>query len=213
MNITTIVARVLGAILLLLSLVFVPAGRICFRQIYEILLFWREKTLGEVEEQFAGSIIHREIFRTFRGFSISRDVLGRKLGTERFEFDNSQNRIIDAVRITIFRWCNLPFFVGLGLILSGSLWWILVLPIAWIVTFDPFCQVGIYTILMVTVGGWLHGNLIFSYFPSTSKLWYGTSHAMGVLFLFMALLLIEIILWFPNMCPLKKRKLGNTTVP
>jgi hypothetical protein len=206
MNITTIGAKVLGAILLLLSLVFIPTGRICLRQIYGKLLFWREKALGEVEEQFAGSIIHREIFRTFRGLSISRDVLGRELGTERFEFDNSRNRIIDAVRITIFRWCNLPFFVGLGLILSGSLWWILVLPIAWIVTFKPFCQVGIYTILMVTVGGWLNGNLIFSYFPSTSKLSYVASHAMGVVFMFMALLVIEIILWFPHASPLKKRE-------
>lgn len=202
-----------GAILLLLSLVFIIEGRICFRQIHGILLFWREKTLGEVEEQFAGSIIHREIIRTFRGLSISRDFLGRDLKTERFEFDNSQNRIIDAIQITIFRCCDLPFFVGLGLILSGSLWWILVLPIAWIATFGPFCQVRFYLCLMITVGGWLYGGLILSYFPYTSKLWYGVSHAMGVLFLFMALLLIEIILWFPNTCPLKKGRSGSTTVP
>jgi hypothetical protein len=174
------------------------------------LLFWREKPLGEVEEQVAGSIIHREIFRTFRGLSISRDFLGRELPTDRFEFDTSRNRIIDAVRITTFRWCDLPFFVGLSLILSGSLWWILVLPIAWIVTFGPFCQVGIYTTLMATVGGWLYGNLIFSHFPSTSRLWYGASHAIGIVFLFIVLLFIEIILWFPQ-APLEKKKTGSTT--
>ena len=204
MNITTIVAKGLGAILLLLSLVFIPAGRICLRQFSEKLEFWLERTLEEVQKQMAGSIIHREIFRTFRGLSISRDSLYQNLGTERCESDIFQSRIIDAIRITIFRWCNIPFIVGGGLILSGSLWWILLLPIAWIVTFSPFCQVNIYAFLMAAVSGWLYGGLIFSYLPSTSKLWYGASHAMGVVFMFTALLVIEIILWFPHASPLKK---------
>lgn len=203
-SITTIVARILGVILLLLSLVFISAGRICFHDIYATLKFWKEKTLEETEEQFAGSIIRREMYRTFRGLCVGRDYVRQELGTERFEFDNSQNRFKNAVRITLFRWCDLPFFVGLGLILSGSLWWILVLPIAWMLTFNPFCQVGIYSILMVTVGGWLYGSIIFSYFHSTSKIWFVACHAIGIMFMFVALCVTWFILLFPKASPPQK---------
>jgi hypothetical protein len=203
------VARVLGAIILLLSLFYIRGGRICFHQIYRILLFWREKPLEEVEKELSGSVIHREILRAFKGLSAGRGFLRQELPKERFEFDTSRNRIIDAVQITIFRWCDLTFFVGLGLILSGSLWWIVVLAMAWIVTFGPFCQVGFYRCLMATIGGWFYGGSIFSYFPYNSKLWYGASHAIGILFMFMALLLIEIILWYPHVSPLKKEKLED----
>ncbi|MGD2095745.1 MAG: hypothetical protein PVH77_12130, partial [Phycisphaerales bacterium] len=167
MSITTIVAKILGSILLLLSLFFIAAGRICFRQFSENLEFWLERTLEEVQKRMAGSIIHREIFRTFRGLSISRDYIYQNLEMESCEeFDNFHSRITDAIRITTYRWCILPFIVGGGLILSGSLWWILVLPIAWIVTFDKFCRFAVHVLLLV---GWLYGGLIFSYSPSTSK--------------------------------------------
>ena len=158
----TTVARVMGAIILLLSLFYIRGGRICFHQIYRIMMFWREKPLEEVEKELSVSVIHREILRTFKGLSIGRGFLRQELPKESFEFDTLRNRIIDAVQITIFRWCDLNFFVGLGLILSGSLWWIVVLAIAWIVTFGPFCQVGFYRCLMATIGGWFYGGLIFS---------------------------------------------------
>jgi len=74
MSIYTIIAKVLGILLLLLWLVFIPLGR-----------YW---------------------FRRMRGLMYA----------------------------TVFQWHILPFIVGVGLITSGKLLVIIVLPIAWILS-------------------------------------------------------------------------------
>lgn len=177
MNITTIVANVLGVILLLLWLVFIPAGRICFRQMRDLLFgeptdnlnekleLWLEQA-GEFQK-IAVSIIHKKIIRTFASLSTGRDYLYQEVGTERCESDNDHNRIMNAMNIIIFRWCILPFIVGVGLILSGNLWLILVLPIAWILSFAVFFPFATVEFLLVIVSGWVYGGLILSYFSST----------------------------------------------
>lgn len=211
MDITTIIAKVLGAILLLLSLVSIPAGRIVLRQMRDLfnsmlsweptdnlnekLEFWFEQAMKF--PNIAVSIIHAEIFRAFKGLSAGRKVYYQGLEMESLETDNLYNRIIHAMRLTIFRWRVVPFIVGIGLILSGSLWWILLLPIAWMVTFYPFCQVGPCAFLLAIVSGWIYGGLIFSHLSSTSKLWYCASHAIGIVFVVMVLVILELILWFP----------------
>jgi len=206
MNLSTIIAKVLGAILLLLWLVFIPAGRICLRQMGN-LLFWEptnnlnEKLKLWLEQtgnfqKITVSIIHKAIIRTWASLSAGRDSLYQE-GMTRCEVDNFQNRIMYAMNIIIFRWHILPFIVGVGLILSGSLWPLLVLPIAWILSIMPFFPFSTVGLLIAIVSGWIYGGLIFSYFSSTSNLWYYISRIMGVSFMFLVWLIIFVIFLFP----------------
>ena len=65
------------------------------------------------------------------------------------------------VYATVFQWHILPFIVGIGLIISGSLWVILVLPVAWILSiFFP----NFFMFVFPLVTGWVHGGLIYSRF-------------------------------------------------
>jgi hypothetical protein len=192
MNISVIIAKALGVILLLVWLVFLPAGRICLRQMID-LLFWEPRdNLHEKFEMWleqAGSfqkitvsIIYKVIIKTFCSISAGSD-----------RADYFKNRIIYSMYMTILRWYILPFIVGIGLILSGSLWMILVLPVAWILSTVPFFPFFIVTGLIVIIG-WIYGGLIFSYFSSTSKFWHYISCAMGVVFLVISCIIIEVIL-------------------
>jgi len=190
MNISTIIAKALGIILLLVWLVFIPAGRVCFRQ-WRSLSLWEptgnlNKKLKMWLEQASNfqkitvSIIHKAIIREWASLSAGRDDYLR------------------SMHIITFRWHVLPFIVGVGLILSGSLWLILILPAAWILSFVPFFPYFIVMYLLVIVSGWIYGGLIFSYFSFTSKLWYYASRAMGVLFMFIACTIIVAILKPPK---------------
>ena len=218
MNIITIIAKITGAALLLLSVSFLLSGRIwlkritylfnpklsweTFENIDEILVNWFEQpTVFKYPptsqlSKIAVFIIHKAIIRTFNAISISRDYFWQNV-KQRLEFDNFHNRIMDAMRITIFRCCILPFIVGVGLILSGSLWWTLILPLAWIPTFQPFFQANTFSLIIVILSGWIYGGLTFSYFSTNQKLWYGTGNAMGVVVMFIARILIEILIWSP----------------
>jgi len=109
-------------------------------------------------------------------------------------------RLRGLMYATVFQWHILPFIVGVGLILSGSLWLVLILPAAWILSFAPFFPYFIVMYLLVIVSGWVYGGLIFSYFSSTSKLWYYASRAMGVLFMFISCTIIMAILGLQKLC-------------
>ena len=98
-----------------------------------------------------------------------------------------------AIHTTIFQWHILPFIVGVGLILSGSLWLILVLPVAWILSILPGISFIVKYLLFI-VSGWVYGGLIFSYFDSTSQLWYWASRVLGVVFMNMAYAIIMVLL-------------------
>ncbi|MBA7660787.1 hypothetical protein ES703_68793 [subsurface metagenome] len=208
MNISTIIAKALGIILLLVWLVFIPVGRVCFRQMRG-LLFWEptdnlnEKLKLWLEQaghfqKIPVSIMHKAIIRACFSLSAGRDYI-RQMGAPRCDqLDNFLGRVMYSMYIITFRWYILPFIVAVGLILSGSLWVILVLPIAWILSVPPFFSFFMY--LLVIVSGWVYGGLIFSYFSSTSKLWYYTSRAMGVVFMFIACTIIMAILGLQKLC-------------
>lgn len=206
MNISTNIAKALGIILLLVWLVFIPAGRVCLRQWRELLFseptdditlneklkLWLEQA-GHFQK-ITVSIIHKEIMRTWAGLSAGRDGL-YKNGFPRCEQGgNFLDRTMHSIYMVIFRWHILPFIVGVGLILSGNLWLILLLPIAWILSCMPFFPFFIVMYLLIIVTGWIYGGLIFSYFSSTSKLWYYASCALGVVFTFIAYIIIMFML-------------------
>jgi hypothetical protein len=204
MSISTIIAKALGIILLLVWLVFLPAGRVCFRQLRgllweptdnldEKLKLWLEKA-GNFQK-LTVPIIYRSIIRTWDALSAGRDGLLKEVGQAKDEqIDNFNNRVSYSMYIITFRWHILPFIVGVGLILSGNLWLVLLLPIAWILSIAPFFPFFIVMWLLVIVSGWIYGGLLFSYFDSTSKLWYWASCAIGVLFMFLACTIIMAIM-------------------
>ncbi|MBW8039265.1 MAG: hypothetical protein FVQ85_04630 [Planctomycetes bacterium] len=193
MNISAIIAKALGIILLLLWLFFLPAGRVCLRQMRGLLLWeptdnlneklklWLEKA-GDFQK-ITVSIMHKTIIRKWDALSAGRDYI-RQMGAPRCDkLDNFHNQIVYAMYTIIFRWHILPFIIGVGLILSGSLWLILVLAVAWILSVPPFFF--IVEFLLVIVSGWVYGGLVYNRFYSGSGLWYYVSSGVGVLCMFL----------------------------
>jgi hypothetical protein len=134
MNISSIIAKVLGVILLLFWLVFIPVGR-----------YW---------------------FRRMRGLMYA----------------------------TVFQWHILPFIVGVGLIASGKILVILVLPVAWILSiFFPTFFMFVFPL----VTGWVNGGLVYSRFYSDSKLLYYLSSGIGVLCMFLLCTIVTAIVTAP----------------
>lgn len=134
MNIYTIIAKVIGIILILLWLVFIPVGR-----------YW---------------------FRRMRGLMYA----------------------------TVFQWHILPFVVGVGLIASGKLLVILVLPVAWILSIF-FPKFFMFVFPLVT--GWINGGLVYSCFYSDSTFWYYVSSGIGVLCMFLLCTIVTAIVTAP----------------
>lgn len=88
-------------------------------------------------------------------------------------------RLRGLMHATVFQWHILPFIVGMGLVISGSLWVILTLPVAWILSiFFP----NFFLYIFPLVCGWGHGNTLFSYFYPNSKVWYYAGGVIGVIF-------------------------------
>ena len=95
---------------------------------------------------------------------------------------------------TVFQWHILPFIVGIGLIISGSLWVILVLPVAWILSmFFP----NFFMFVFPLVTGWVYGGLMYSRFFSGSKLWYYLSSCIGALCMFLICTIVTAIVTAP----------------
>jgi len=102
---------------------------------------------------------------------------------------------------TVFQWHILPFIVGMGLIISGSLWVILVLPVAWILSiFFP----NFFMFVFPLVTGWVQGGLVYSCFHSGSKLWYFLSSVIGVLCMFLICTVVTAIVAGPHNWPWEK---------
>jgi hypothetical protein len=99
---------------------------------------------------------------------------------------------------TVFQWHILPFIVGTGLILSGSLWVILVLPVAWILSifFPKF-----FMFVFPLVAGWVNGGLVYSYFYEDSKVWYYVSSGIGALCMFLLCTIVTAIVAGPYNWP------------
>jgi len=82
---------------------------------------------------------------------------------------------------TVFQWHILPFIVGMGLVISGSLWVILALPVAWILSiFFPNFFIFIFPL---PVGG-VYGNAFFSYLYPNSTVWYYAGGIIGIISMF-----------------------------
>ena len=102
---------------------------------------------------------------------------------------------------TVFQWHILPFIVGTGLIISGSLWVILALPVAWILSiFFPIFFMFVFPLIT----GWVHGGLVYSRFYSGSKLWYYVSCGVGTLAMFLVCIIVTAIVAGPHNWPWEK---------
>lgn len=95
---------------------------------------------------------------------------------------------------TVFQWHILPFIVGVGLIASGKILVILVLPVAWILSifFPTF-----FMFVFPSVTGWVNGGLVYSRFYSDSKLLYYVSSGIGVLCMFLLCTIVTAIVTAP----------------
>ena len=101
---------------------------------------------------------------------------------------------------TVFQWHILPFIVGTGLFISGSLWVILTLPVVWVLSifFHNF-----FMFIFPLIIGWVYGGLVYTYFYSRSKLWYYVSSGIGVLCMFIICTIVAAIVAGPYNCPKK----------
>ena len=96
---------------------------------------------------------------------------------------------------TVFQWHILPFIIGVGLIASGKLLLILVLPVAWILSIF-FPKFFMFVFPLVT--GWVNGGLVYSCFYSDSKVWYYVSCGIGVLAIFLVCTIVTAIVTAPR---------------
>ena len=90
-------------------------------------------------------------------------------------------RLRGLMYATVFQWHILPFIVGMGLVISGNLWVILTLPVAWILSiFFPNFFVFIFPLPV----GWVYGNVLFSYLFPNSTVWYYAGGIIGIISMF-----------------------------
>jgi hypothetical protein len=170
--------------------------------LHEKLKMWLEQS-GNFQK-ITVSILYKEIIRACRAINAGRDSIRQseewaKMGEPRCEqADNFPNRTMYAMYTIIFRWHILPFIVGVGLILSESLWLILVLPVAWILSIAPFFPFFIAMYLLFIVSGWVYGGLVYSRFFSGSRIWYYVSSGVGVLCMFLVYIVIIAIMAMPR---------------
>lgn len=138
MSIFTIIAKVLGVILLIAWLIHIPVGRYWFRR--------------------RGGLMYA----------------------------------------TVFQWHILPFIIGIGLIISGSLWVILAMPVAWILSiFFPNFFMFVFPLII----GWIYGGLVHPFFNSGSKLCYYVSCGVGTLAMFLVCTIVTAIVAGPYNWP------------
>jgi hypothetical protein len=91
---------------------------------------------------------------------------------------------------TVFQWHILPFIIGVGLVVSGNLLVLLVLPVAWVLSifFPKF-----FMFIFPLVSGWVHGGLLYSHFYGGSGLWYYISCVGGLACMFLVCTVITAI--------------------
>jgi hypothetical protein len=149
MHIGTIIAKTIGVILLLLSLIFVPASKTYFRQ---------------------------------------RQALSFR------PWERPDNLFMYISFLSIERLVIIPFLVGVGLVLSCSLWLILVLSVAWILSFAPFCPFFFtFMTLLRIVCGWAYGGLVYFHLFFGSGKWFYESSGIGALCMFLVYYVVIII--------------------
>ena len=83
-----------------------------------------------------------------------------------------------VMQATVFQFNILPFIVGISLIITGSLWWLVVGVVVWILAV-PFSQ--FLTYLFPLIVGWLLGTFVFSGMYPYSKFWYWGGGIIGLL--------------------------------
>ena len=82
---------------------------------------------------------------------------------------------------TVFQFNILPFIIGIVLILYGSLLFLIIFPIAWVLSrMFPNYFMFIFTLAF----GWIFGSKIFSDFFPNSKVWFYSGGIIGLLFMF-----------------------------
>ena len=96
---------------------------------------------------------------------------------------------------TVFQWHVLPFIVGVGLIISGSIWFVFVLPGAWVLS-RMFPNFFMFVFPLVT--GWVYGGLIYSSLGGNSKVSYYLSSVTGVVFMFLVCTVVTAIVVGPE---------------
>ena len=95
---------------------------------------------------------------------------------------------------TIFQWHILPFIIGVGLLASGNLLVILVLPVAWILSiFFP----NFFMFVFPLVTAWVNGGLVYSCFYQDPNLLYYVYSAAGTMVTFLVCTVITAIVAGP----------------
>ena len=103
-----------------------------------------------------------------------------------------QGRITHA---PVFQYNILPFIVGTGLIFSGNLLVLVMLPIAWVLSiFFP----AFFLFMFPLVAGWRLGVNIFTAISPGSRGWYWGGGAIGVVFMYCFCTIVVGIVTMPQ---------------
>jgi hypothetical protein len=104
----------------------------------------------------------------------------------------SQGQIM---HVSIFQITILPIIVGLGLIISGNLWFIVLLPVAYVLSiFFP----SFFIFLLPLIVGWILGFRVLSDFIPNSGGWRWGGGVIGVALMFF---LTNLIIWIVTRAP------------
>jgi hypothetical protein len=104
---------------------------------------------------------------------------------------------------TLFLFHILPFILGMGLVISGSLWvmlTLLVVPVAWILSMF-FPKPKFFILIFPLPFGWVYGNVFFSYLYPNSTVWHHIGGIIGIISMF---ILCKIVVAYVT-TPLKKK--------
>jgi len=96
--------------------------------------------------------------------------------------------------VTVFQWCVLPIITGIGLIISGKLMSVLILPIALVLSI--FLQ-RFFTYIYPLVAGWVFGGMIFSDLYPGSRGWYYRGSFIGATLMFLLCTVVFAIVFTP----------------
>lgn len=95
---------------------------------------------------------------------------------------------------TVFQYNILPFLVGVSLLVYGSLWLLLMLPVCWVLAV-PFSSFFLFILPLVV--GWELGCTIFTNLYPGSAAWYWGGGALGAAAMFIVCSVVVAIVTVP----------------
>ncbi len=96
---------------------------------------------------------------------------------------------------TIFQFNILPFIVGISLLLFGNLWFLVMLPVAWVLSIRfPSFFLGCFPLAI----GWAIGSMILSNIYPHSKGWYWGGGIIGIVAMVIVCSIVFAIITTPK---------------